>query len=164
MPVSQQKRSELQYGELQSRVGRLEGAMEQLAVEVVGVNNAVKNLAEGFSAFETKIFTHIGTATAPKWPAIIGIGSMVLTICGLILMGLLSVFGSQRDQTNINTAAICEIRTKINDSEKAQSYYHGRIDRILQELDSEKSSRGSQDLIRNLLNGPVKNGNSVILP
>ena len=81
-------------GDIQSRVGHLEGAVESLAHEVQETNRnlkdfsqetgrSVKELSVSMARFKDDVLGHIGKATAPKWPLIVSIGSLALTILGL---------------------------------------------------------------------------------
>ena len=78
---------------LDSRVGRLEGVVQSLSQEVQDVTKAVRDITASLSTFKEDVLARLGMATAPKWPLITAVGSMLLTIfglCGTIIAILLS--------------------------------------------------------------------------
>lgn len=88
-------------GNVETRIGRLEGHYESLSqkVEIVDRNLSgfrtevgndigalredIKEVVKGFTSFKETMTSNIGVATAPKWPLIVSIGSFILTICGM---------------------------------------------------------------------------------
>jgi len=81
---------------LDTRVGRLEGVVTTLSKEVQDITRAVRDITNSLGTFKEDILARLGTATAPKWPLIAGVCSMLLTIlglCGTIVAILLSGHG-----------------------------------------------------------------------
>ena len=80
---------------IESRVGRVEGALETVLHEVSETSKSVREVSAGLSTFREEVLAHIGKATAPKWPLIAGVLTLVLTILtmgggigGMILSGI----------------------------------------------------------------------------
>jgi hypothetical protein len=82
---------------LDSRVGRLEGTMENLAAEVKATSESVRDISRSMGGFKEEILSRLGTIAAPRWPLIVSVGTLLLTIIclgGTIIALLMS---GQRD-------------------------------------------------------------------
>jgi hypothetical protein len=92
--VAQQNNTNMQ---LESRVGRLEGAMETLATEVKTTSENVREISKSMTGFKEEILARLGTIAAPKWPMIIGVVSLLITILGLGGTIIAMMISGQRD-------------------------------------------------------------------
>ena len=107
--------------QLESRVGRLEGAMESLTHDVQEVTRSVKHLAENMGGFRETILANIGTATAPRWPIIISIGVLIMMIVGLGGAIIPIVMSGQRESIEYNQATI----EKLKEAQHIRLYQNG---------------------------------------
>ena len=69
---------------IEGRVGRIEGSIENLTNQVQENTRNTKDLISAFGSFKDNITTHIGAATAPKWPLITSFVLIALTVVGLM--------------------------------------------------------------------------------
>lgn len=136
-----EKKSDEQTGfnsHIEGRVGRLEGAVENLTHEVQETSKAVREIAGGIGKFREDVLGHIGTATAPKWPLIVSFVMMALTVIGL---------GGTIVSQNISGqgAAISKLAARVDASDERdlkQAHVDGQheawreqADKILKDLD-----------------------------
>ena len=106
---------------LESRVGRLEGAMETLTHDVQQVTKSVQHLAENMGSFEKKVLEHIGKATAPKWPLITAFAMLIIMIITLGASIIPIVMSGQRDLINSNTISI----ERLQESQRTELFESG---------------------------------------
>lgn len=97
--------------QIESRVGRLEGAVESLTHEVQETSQNVRHLVASMGEFKTEISRNIGEATAPKWPLIASIGSLITTIMLLGATLIAFIFSGQSER-------ITELKESVEDLNK----------------------------------------------
>ena len=96
---------------LDLRVGRLEGTMEQIQKDVQENSRVLEDLTQTIGIFKDSIMSKIGQATAPKWPIIISIGSLIMTILLLVGGGFTIVMSGQTEAIKTIQADV-DINTK----------------------------------------------------
>ena len=107
---------------LDLRVGRLEGTMEQIQKDVQENSRVLVDLTQTIGIFKDTVMSKIGQATSPKWPIIVSIGSLVITILLLIGGGFTFAMSGQADSIKaVQSDVDSLIEQKIKDS-----YDHGR--------------------------------------
>jgi hypothetical protein len=92
---------------IEGRVGRLEGAVENLTHEVQETSKVVRDIASGLGKFKEDVLGHIGQATAPKWPLIVSFVMVALTI---ISLGSTVVYQSMSGQS----AALAKMTSRMD--------------------------------------------------
>lgn len=115
---------------LESRVGRLEGTVEQIQKDIQENSRALGELAQTITVFKDSMMSQLGKATTPRWPLIIGVATLFVTICALIGGGFTIVMSGHSD-------AIKAVQSDIDvlNREKLKDMYdHGRTD-AFKELD-----------------------------
>lgn len=116
--------SDTMANNIETRVGRLEGAVESLASEVKQTNETVKDLAHHIMTFQDKVNSNINAASSPNWPLIVSMGSLIATI---VIMGATLtafMFSGQSERIADNRATIQHLRTTDYDAQ----YRHGSLD------------------------------------
>ena len=116
---------------LDSRVGRLEGVVETLSNEVQDTTKAVRVMAESFGNFKEDVLERIGTATAPKWPLIASLTTMMLTVfglCGTVVAILLSGQGELIHQNRLAIEKVHERAIEISFDAGAISAWKEAVD------------------------------------
>jgi hypothetical protein len=115
------------YSYLEGRVGRVEGAIESLTHEVQETNRNVRDIINGFGRFKEDVLSHIGQATAPKWPLITSFIMVCLTIIGLGGTIISQGFSGQTQSINRLDDMITEFRLwKFKHIEEDYTF-HGKI-------------------------------------
>ena len=98
---------------LDLRVGRLEGTMEQIQKDVQDNSRILGDLTQTIGIFKDSVMSKISQATAPKWPMIVSIGSLIMTILLLVGGGFTIVMSGQSE-------SIREIQSDIDVLTKQQ--------------------------------------------
>lgn len=96
--------------QLESRVGRLEVGVELLTKEIQEIGQNVHSLSSGLGDFKEKILANIGQATTPKWPLIVSIGSLIITIMALA-GGIASIMFSGQTEAIKEVQAVAKYLT-----------------------------------------------------
>ncbi len=65
---------------VETRVGRLEGAVESLSHDIQQIGDSVKDIGSGLSTFKEEVLKGMGNAKIPNWPLIASFGTIGLTI------------------------------------------------------------------------------------
>ena len=110
--MSKKERPPMKRQALDSRVGRLEGVVETLSNEVQDTTKAVRVMAESFGNFKEDVLEKIGTATAPKWPLIASLTTMMLTVFGLCGTVVAILLSGQGELIHQNRLAIEQVHEK----------------------------------------------------
>jgi hypothetical protein len=119
------------YGTLDTRVGRLEGLVTTLAHEVKETSQTIRELVNHFTDFKENILKNISRATAPKWPLIVSIGTLLLTILGLGGTIVALLMSGQQSSLNRHAEELATINAKIT----AQNYDNGILAQWMKQTD-----------------------------
>lgn len=109
---------------LDTRVGRLEGAVETLIQNEQEIARNVKDIAHAVTIFKEEILSKIGTATAPRWPLILGFATLILTVVGFSIGLLTFLLSGQSGMITENKVAVKTLSDKLYDTR----YEDGRAD------------------------------------
>ena len=123
---------------IEGRVGRLEGAVENLTHEVQETSKVVRDIASGLGKFKEDVLSHIGVATAPKWPLIVSFVSICLTILalgGTIVGQIMSGQSAAIAKLAIRMDTADERDLKAAHSEGKHEAWREQADKILKDLD-----------------------------
>lgn len=101
---------------IESRVGKLEGAVEALSHDVQEIHDIVRSSAQEQQNFQKQILNEMGKATAPRWPLIASIGSLVIALLTLV-GGIISIIVSGQGEaiTKANNQ-IEQLQSRIYDT------------------------------------------------
>jgi hypothetical protein len=102
-----------QNSQLDSRVGRLEGVVQTLSTEVQEITRAVRAITDSLGTFKEDVLARLGVATAPKWPLIASLVTMLLTIFGLCTTIITIVLMGQSDSIYQNRESIIRLQEKF---------------------------------------------------
>lgn len=102
-----------QSSQLDSRVGRLEGVVQTLSTEVQEITRAVRAITDSLGTFKEDVLSRLGVATAPKWPLIASLVTMLLTIFGLCTTIITIVLMGQGDSIHQNRESIMRLQEKF---------------------------------------------------
>lgn len=106
---------------IEGRVGRLEGAVENLTQEVQETSKSVREIANGLGSFKESVLSHIGAATAPKWPLIFSFVTLTLTILGLGIGLVSQSISGQSTAIAKNAAKLDQIESRELDLARQDS-------------------------------------------
>ena len=121
---------------IESRVGRLEGAVDTLAGSVKTIGNDVSTLSAGFNDFKQIIIEKIGKVSTPKWPLIISVATLVVTI---ILMGATLtafLFSGQESAIRHNENTIVTIQDNLMNQEFSRGQNEVWKENIVERINS----------------------------
>lgn len=123
---------------IESRMGRAEGILESVVHEMGEIGKNQKELSNGMSLFREEVLAHISRVSAPKWPLIAGVLTLVLTI---ITMGG-SIVGMIMSGQNANISRLDMIMQKQQEGEATNKFEDGQtvmwrkmVDKALVDLD-----------------------------
>ena len=132
------KTTEEENRALDGRVWQLEGAVNSLVHEVEATSKSVKEIAFGMGQFREDVLAELSKASTPKWPLIIGIGSILFTMLGLAGTVIALIISGQRELIAINTSTIADMKkTDISSSfeDGRNSEWKHHVDREIIALD-----------------------------
>lgn len=123
---------------LESRVGHLEGTMETLAQEVRVTSESVREVTHTLSKVKDEIFARLGSLTAPRWPLIISIGTLLITILGLAGTIVALMLSGQRDAIETLKSQYVSLQTesstgKLEDGRNME--WRNNVTKVLVDLD-----------------------------
>lgn len=69
---------------IESRVGRLEGAVQSITRDVREMSHNIDRVASSLGDFKQEVVGHLGKLNSPRWPLIVSIATLVIGIFTLI--------------------------------------------------------------------------------
>jgi len=153
---------------LESRVGRLEGVLDNFAQELKATGQSVREISNSLSNFEKDILGKLGTATTPKTSIIFTYATLLITIMGLCGTIVAIMISGQRDsietikaqQMNIQQV---EANNKLEDGKNMM--WRELVNNFMQEdvLKDKEAIKALEDKILTTYTGKFNNLEELVL-
>jgi len=125
MPVSAMKSV---IPTLESRVGKLEGAVDNLISNFSHfsseITNTVNRIAENQTSFQDGVRKDLTQANAPRWPLIVGVATFVTTILALAVTVLTIILSGQSGAVAITNHNVDRLQSRLDDLR----YHFGKLE------------------------------------